>query len=185
MSTVIERDAAKPKCGRCYKDVDSAKRVPIVEKGDVIGWKLTYKCHGEEKSLDVLTSWFLEPGNETKPFVERVFEPIVVATPTVAEALRDDFTFKAREKAIAVRNFIGDKVRSIIEQQIDFDGDYDKWLLERSVDLISRAGDFLSDAESEIRVLYVGDRPIGHFVVPVFLDNGEVQWVPTPKTKVV
>ena len=135
MSTVIERPAAKPKCGRCYKEVDTAVRVPIVKGAEVIGWKLTYKCHGEEKSLDVMASWFAEPGNETKPFVEKVFEPIVVAAPTVAEALRDDFTVKMRERANAIRDFISNKIKSIIDCQLDFDGDYLGWLAKHDCHL--------------------------------------------------
>jgi len=185
MMSGIERDAAKPKCGRCHKDVDSAKRTPIVNASEVIGWRLTYKCHGEEKSLDVLASWFAEPGNETRPFLENVFEPVAVAVPTVAEALKDDLTVKMRDKAMAVRKFMGDTIRSIIESQVDFDGDHAAWASQHKMLVATQAQDFVDVNDVEFRVLMIDDmKPLGTFTIPLFLDAIPPQWTPYQRGRI-
>lgn len=179
MTTEIRRPSPRPLCGKCFKPVDVAFSVPIVERGKVIGANITYECHGSEKSFPVTQQWLDEPGNDEKPFVDKVFEPDKVKSVSVEEALIDDYRGKLRKSRIAVWDSMAKVMFAYATSCGATAGKEEQWLAKRNGYVSMSMGDFIAASQEEnVFSFVVGGKTVGHFRLPFYPDEQSVEYIP-------
>lgn len=184
MSAEISKPAPKPQCGRCFRPVDSATSSPIVRGGKHVGFRLTYLCHGEKQEYDVVKQWFEEPGHETKPYMDKVFEPEVAMEYSTEDALVDAYKSQMRQKAVDVELFRCNKILEIVQQHPEFPKDVtdqaavNDWMAQHDVSLMC---DLVTHPQSDrVERLYMGVQYLGKFVIPFWPDELKIDWIPAP-----
>lgn len=178
------RRAPKPRCLTCMAPVASATSSPLFEADKVIGYKLTYSCHGQTESHEVIASWFKEPGNDRRPFVDEVFPQNEVHHISAEDVANDAFMMKARKSLNEQRAFILATVADLARQQKKTIEVWCEMLLPRLelsvIDLLKEPDDVV------IYNLIVGSsvssRCIGFFELP-YLPSGAATWHPVPIPK--
>lgn len=174
------RQVTKPKCGRCFRDVEKATSQSIVVQGTP-GHRLTYECHGETVSFDVTVDWYEKLVSEKKPFEESVFKPPLEVAPPKDQVIREEAVLRLREQRKVVAEFVETTIRSVIESHPSYKGtNLAEWCFHHSVRLESLYGHLL-DHSRDVRQLVMGQRTVlGTFELPFFPDDTNMAWVSTP-----
>lgn len=176
-ATIPQRSTYKPQCNRCLKAIDSATHAPIINGSVLVGQKLTYRCHGEEKVYEITQSHF-ELLNEQKiPFVVNEFSPVVEVKETEADAFREEQRMNFRTTRDAVADFVETTINDCIKGIKGFRGDVGKWRGKHDVQLVTPVPEIIL-RDVDFRNLIIDGKYIGHFELPFYPDQREVKFTP-------
>ena len=180
----LSRPAPRPQCGRCFRPVDSASSTPIYQKDKLIGYRLAYACHGEvwtsEKQGDIQASWFEEPGNDIKPFLDVVFKPEVMKAVKPEDVLRDKIVGENRDRHVRMQDFINATVTEVIKSQKTYKSNPAEWAVNNSLRLESAYWE--GGVNFHLWRLTVNTKTVlGHFELPLYPDQEDWKWIPTVK----